>query len=67
MLPVVVWIFGGGFYSGTMTLDLYNPQAFVKKGNVIFVALQYRLGPHGFLFFGKDSSAPGNVGLLDQV
>ncbi len=29
--------------------------------------MQYRLGAHGFIFMGANSSAPGNAGLLDQV
>ena len=53
--------------SGSSTLDIYNPEEIVKRGNIIFVSIQYRVGSHGFLYFGKDSSAPGNVGLLDQV
>ena len=53
--------------TGSASLELYDPQEIVKMGKVIFVSMQYRLGAHGFLYFGKDSSAPGNVGLLDQV
>lgn len=53
--------------TGSSSLKLYDPQEIVKRGNIIVVTLQYRVGAHGFLFFGKDSSAPGNVGLLDQV
>lgn len=53
--------------TGSASLDLYDPQEIVKMGKVIFVSMQYRLGAHGFLYFGNDSSAPGNVGLLDQV
>jgi hypothetical protein len=27
----------------------------------------FRIGAHGFIFMGENSSAPGNAGLLDQV
>ena len=66
-LPVFVWIYGGGFTTGSASLDVYNPIKLVQSGNVLFVSFQYRVGSHGFLFMGKDSGAPGNVGLLDQV
>ena len=48
-------------------MDVYNPTKLVQLGNILFVSFQYRVGSHGFLFMGKDSGAPGNVGLLDQV
>ena len=66
-LPVLVWIFGGGYTTGSASLELYNPKKLVQLGNVIFVSMQYRVGSHGFLYMGKDSGAPGNVGMLDQV
>ncbi|KGO67459.1 Carboxylesterase, type B [Penicillium italicum] len=69
-LPVLVWIFGGGFEQGSTTL--YDGSNFVtasvKLGMpVIFVAMNYRLGGFGFLPGAeilKDGSA--NLGLLDQ-
>ena len=64
---MVVWIYGGGFATGTATLDLYNPRKFVDLRQIIFVAIQYRLGPLGFMYLGEDSFAKGNAGLLDQV
>ena len=66
-LSVLVWIFGGGYTTGSASLELYNPKKLVQLGNVVFVSMQYRVGAHGFLYMGKDSGAPGNVGLLDQV
>ena len=63
----MVWIFGGGYTTGSASLELYNPKKLVQLGNVIFVSFQYRLGSFGFLYMGKDSDAPGNVGMLDQV
>ena len=65
-LPVLVWIYGGSYNSGSAALDLYRPHHFVRRG-IIHVAMQYRVGVHGLLFMGKDSSAPGNVGMLDQA
>lgn len=63
---VMVWIFGGGFTSGTATLDVYNSEILASKGNVIIVSLNYRVGALGFLYFGR-KDAPGNAGMFDQV
>ncbi len=63
---MLVWIYGGAYTSGSVALDLYRPHHFVRRG-IVHVAMQYRLGVLGFLFMGRRTTAPGNVGLLDQV
>lgn len=63
---VMVWIFGGSFYSGSATLDVYDPKTIVSEENVIFVSMQYRVASLGFLYFGT-SDVPGNTGLFDQT
>lgn len=63
-LPVMIWIFGGGFFAGTSTLDVYDGRFLAAKENVIVVSMQYRLGVFGFLHL-KDN-VEGNMGLLDQ-
>ncbi|MEV5646975.1 carboxylesterase family protein [Nocardia sp. NPDC052254] len=60
-LPVLVWIFGGGFDTGTT--GLYDGTAFARDG-VVFVAMNYRLGAEGFLFL---DDGVANVALLDQI
>ena len=62
---VMVWIYGGGFYSGTSTLAAYDGRNLAAHYDVIVVSIQYRVGPLGFLFL-PDSDAPGNAGLVDQ-
>ncbi|MED6281674.1 hypothetical protein CHARACLAT_024080 [Characodon lateralis] len=70
-LPVMVWIFGGGFLVGASFganfLDnyLYSGQEIADRGNVIVVTLGYRVGSLGFLSTG-DAGLPGNYGLWDQ-
>jgi para-nitrobenzyl esterase len=72
-LPVMFWIHGGGFYSGSGSL--YGAQRLATKGNVIVVTLNYRLGVLGFLAHpaldgdgngGGGAGKSGDYGLQDQ-
>ncbi len=70
-LPVMVWIHGGAFRSGSGSLRLYEGSNLARRG-VVVVTINYRLGPLGFLAHPllSDESprrASGNYGLLDQL
>jgi para-nitrobenzyl esterase len=47
-LPVMVWIYGGGFTNGAASMPLYHGDALARRG-VVVVTLAYRVGPLGFL------------------
>uniref|UniRef100_A0A8W7Q461 carboxylesterase n=1 Tax=Anopheles coluzzii TaxID=1518534 RepID=A0A8W7Q461_ANOCL len=66
LLPVMVYIQGGGFLYGSAQLEQRNPARFMTSRRVIVVTFQYRLGVFGFLSTG-DRAAPGNFGMKDQV
>ncbi|CAD7078545.1 unnamed protein product [Hermetia illucens] len=65
--PVMVWIYGGGFVSGTTSKNFYSPDYFMSE-NVVLVSIAYRVSILGFLSL-KDPSLgiPGNAGLKDQI
>ncbi|XP_022918728.1 acetylcholinesterase-like [Onthophagus taurus] len=63
---VLLWIFGGGFYSGTSTLEVYDHNIMVAEENIILVTIQYRVASLGFLYFGT-ADVPGNAGMFDQL
>ncbi|XP_049872486.1 juvenile hormone esterase-like [Pectinophora gossypiella] len=64
-LPVMVFIHGGGFKSGSGNVDHYGPDFLVNHG-VILVTINYRLDALGFLCLDTED-VPGNAGLKDQV
>ncbi|XP_049961567.1 juvenile hormone esterase-like isoform X1 [Schistocerca serialis cubense] len=65
LLPVLVYIHGGGWFSGSSSPQLVGPQLLMDR-DIVVVTLNYRLGPLGFLSTG-DAAAPGNYALKDQV
>jgi para-nitrobenzyl esterase len=68
--PVMVWIHGGGFTGGSGSIPWYDGSQLVRRGDVVVVTLNYRLGAFGWLYLGGVDPAwasSGNAGLLDQV
>lgn len=62
-LPVMVFVHGGGFVTGSSRAGLYDGRAFARDG-IVLVTLNYRLGIPGFL---QLEGAPANRGLLDVL
>ncbi len=70
-LPVMVWIYGGGFAMGSTSMPIYNG-AQLAKMEVIVISIAYRVGPLGFLAHPEltaesERKVSGNYGLLDQI
>ncbi|XP_053168226.1 cholinesterase isoform X2 [Hemicordylus capensis] len=63
---VMVWIYGGGFQTGTSSLPVYDGKFLARVERVIVVSMNYRLGALGFLALPGNVEAPGNAGLFDQ-
>ncbi|HEY3815366.1 MAG TPA: carboxylesterase family protein [Caulobacteraceae bacterium] len=70
-LPVLVWIYGGGFSNGSASMPLYWGDKLARKG-VIVVTVAYRVGPFGWfahpaLTAESPHHSSGNYGLEDQI
>ncbi|HEU0013244.1 MAG TPA: carboxylesterase family protein [Longimicrobium sp.] len=64
-VPVMLFIHGGAFLTGTGGSPLYDGSYLAASGNVVVVTINYRLGALGFLYYPQ-GGAGGNFGLLDQ-
>jgi para-nitrobenzyl esterase len=69
--PVMVWIHGGSYIYGSGADPRFNGEAFARRGDVVLVTLNYRLGILGFLDFseigGSAYQDSVNNGLKDQM
>ena len=70
-IPVLVWIYGGGFNAGATSDPNYSGENLARKG-VVLVSIAYRVGRMGFFAHPQLSAesknhVSGNYGLLDMV
>jgi para-nitrobenzyl esterase len=70
--PVMVWLHGGGFASGSgQELLSYDGENLAHRGNVVLVSLNHRLNTFGYLDLsqigGEKYASSGNAGMLDIV
>ncbi|KAH9903573.1 Alpha/Beta hydrolase protein [Xylariomycetidae sp. FL2044] len=64
--PVMFWIHGGAFTGGTANDATFDGGNLASRGDVVVVAVNYRLSTLGFLAL-DDGATGGNFGLADQV
>ncbi|HVB50969.1 MAG TPA: carboxylesterase/lipase family protein [Acidimicrobiales bacterium] len=69
--PVMVWIHGGAFVSGTSATPWYDGARFCVDHDLVMVSFNYRLGVLGFTYlsdeFGSDLEGSGSLGIQDAV
>jgi para-nitrobenzyl esterase len=65
-LPVLVFLHGGGFISGSGAEAWYDGGLLAARGEMVVVTVNYRLGALGYLYLPPESG-PANLGLLDQI
>jgi para-nitrobenzyl esterase len=71
--PVMVWLHGGAFILGSGSTVIYDGTDLARRGDLVVVTLNYRLGALGYLNWrslasGSGASLPdANLGLRDQI
>jgi para-nitrobenzyl esterase len=69
--PVMVWLHGGGFSSGSASRPILDGSRLAQIGDVVVVTINHRLNALGFSYLGEalgaDFAQSGAVGLLDVV
>ena len=69
--PVMVWLHGGGFSSGSASSLLYDGTNLAARGDVVMVGVNHRLNVFGYTHFGdlgpSEYAHSGNAGQLDII
>src|SRR5690606_29723512 len=69
--PILVYIHGGAFSTGSGSDPLYDGARLCRRGDVVVVTLNHRLNAFGYLqladIAGPGFTRSGNVGQLDLV
>jgi para-nitrobenzyl esterase len=69
--PVMVWLHGGGFVSGSSQEHrAYDGERLSRRGDVVVVSLNHRLGPLGYLnlaAYGEKYASSAHLGMLDII
>jgi para-nitrobenzyl esterase len=69
--PVMVWFYGSAFVVGASSAPTYRGYDLVRRGDVVYVSVNYRLGALGYLDFSAygtpERPVESNLGLRDQI
>jgi len=69
--PVMVWLHGGGFASGSGSTPILDGTSLARSGDVVVVTINHRLNVFGFTYLadaaGSDFALSGGAGMLDIV
>ncbi|HEY7350081.1 MAG TPA: carboxylesterase/lipase family protein [Ktedonobacterales bacterium] len=69
--PVLFWCHGGAFTMGSGSAPFYHGTNLARRGDVVVVTVNHRLGPFGYCYLGdlagEAYAASGNAGMLDLV
>ena len=68
--PIMVWLHGGGFVTGSGSSNAYDGTRLANRGDVVVITINHRLNAFGYLYLGghgEDFADSGNAGTLDII
>ena len=68
--PILIYLHGGGYNTGSGSSRLYDGVRLCQRGDVLVITLNHRLNVFGYLYLGEldaNMASSGNVGQLDLV
>jgi para-nitrobenzyl esterase len=69
--PVMVWLHGGGFSTGSGSSPIYDGTNLARRGDIVVVSINHRLNVFGYTYLGdiagREFALSGSAGMLDIV